>query len=208
MPKHRLIVEPFAGSARYSLHHSEHEVWINELSPRIYRIWRWVQQATRKHIEQLPEPTPGEDLRKYKWLSEVERDLLGLSVCRGQAEPRNVLSGWAAESNEPWRLKLRLLERLEDIRDWRITNLDYFDLPDLEGTWYVDPPYQFARRRYPEDDIDYDELGAWCRSRRGQVIVCEELGATWLPFKPLKEVWTSCRRMTEAVWVSETGGGR
>jgi hypothetical protein len=202
-PKHRLIVEPFAGSARYSLYHSDHEVWINDLNPRIYRIWSWLQRATQQDIERLPDLRRGQDVRRIKWLSEVERDLVGLSLCRAQVQPRNIYSGWAADTDDCSRTKQRLLKRLEDIRDWTITNLDYFDLPDIQATWFVDSPYQFARLLYPENEIDYEELAAWCWSRRGQVIVCEELGATWLPFRQLKEVWTQTRRMTEAVWTRE-----
>jgi hypothetical protein len=202
-PKHRLLIEPFAGSARYSLLHADHDIWINDLNPRIYRIWRWLQQATRRDIECLPELRRGQDVRRIKWLSEVERDLMGLALCCAQTQPRNIYSGWAADKDDCRRLKCRLLDRLEDIRDWTVTNLDYLDLPDVEATSFIDAPYQFARLAYPENEIDYEELAAWCRSRRGQVIVCEELGATWLPFRPLKTVWTQTRRMTEAVWVRD-----
>jgi hypothetical protein len=38
---------------------------------------------------------------------------------------------------------------------------------------------------YPYNRLNYSELAAWCRSRPGQVIVCEEEGADWLPFRPL-----------------------
>ncbi len=202
-PKHRLIVEPFAGSAQYALYHADHDIWINDLNRRIHRIWRWLQQATRQDIERLPELQRGQDVRQIRWLSEVERDLLGFAVCRASSRPSSTLSGWAADTNDPWRLKVNILKRLEDIRDWRITCMDYFDLPNIEATWYIDPPYQFARNRYPEDEIDYEELAAWCRSRKGQVIVCEEQGATWLPFQPLAEVWATSRRLIESVWVKD-----
>jgi len=36
--------------------------------------------------------------------------------------------------------------------------------------------------------IDFNHLGAWCVDRRGQVIVCENEGATWLPFAPFWEI--------------------
>ncbi len=195
-PKHGLIVEPFAGSARYSLYHSDKEIWINDLNPRIYRIWKWLQRATRKDIEQLPELRRGQDLRRIKWLSEVERDLIGFSACRAKAEPGNKLCGWAAFTNDSKRLKFNILEHLEAIRDWR----------NVQATWFCDPPYQFARGRYPENEIDYDELAAWCRSRKGQVIVCEEWGATWLPFRPLTEVWVTTRKLIESVWVQDQEG--
>lgn len=33
------------------------------------------------------------------------------------------------------------------------------------------------------DQIDFEELAAWCMSRRGQVIVCEGPAGSWLPFQ-------------------------
>jgi 16S rRNA G966 N2-methylase RsmD len=74
------------------------------------------------------------------------------------------------------------------------------------GTWFIDPPYQRAGRhyRFGPDQIDYKELAAWCLSRPGQVIVCENHGADWLPFQSLSEVKTTRagRRSREVVWLS------
>ena len=72
---------------------------------------------------------------------------------------------------------------------------DYRSAPDLEATWFVDPPYQPTRGMKTGQglgyapgctsrELDYGELAEWCRSRRGQVIVCEQEGADWLPFRP------------------------
>lgn len=65
---------------------------------------------------------------------------------------------------------------------------DYTDAPDVAATWFIDPPYQIAGREYRHDSraIDYTALGAWCHARRGQVIACENVGADWLPFVPLR----------------------
>ena len=65
-----------------------------------------------------------------------------------------------------------------------------YDLaPDVEATWFIDPPYNNAVGRYyihgPEA-LDYESLGRWCQSRRGQVMVCENDGAEWLPFSPFE----------------------
>jgi hypothetical protein len=200
-PKHRLIIEPFAGSARYSLFHCDRDVWINDASERIARIWKWIQSASREDIENLPHLQRGQDVRQLKGLPDEARDLIGFACGRGQTIPANVLSGWAADTMDVRRMKCRLLDRLEDIRDWRVSSLDYLELPDIEATWFVDAPYQHAKHQYPENDIDYDELAVWCQSRSGQVIVCEAQGATWLPFEPLVEVWTAARRrMTECIW--------
>ena len=55
-----------------------------------------------------------------------------------------------------------------------------------EASWFVDPPYQNQGKHYhygPEN-VDFAMLGNWCRTRLGQVIVCENEGADWLPFTP------------------------
>ncbi len=202
VPRHRLVVEPFSGSAQYALYHADdHDVWINDLNPLIYGIWKWLQQATRRDVEQLPELDRGQDVRNFRNLSDVERALVGFGLGKAPPRPLNRMSGgWALEAGTSRRLKLQLLAHLEVIRDWKITCMDYFDMPDVDATWFVDAPYQVKGVAYPFNEIDYGELAAWCQSRRGQVIVCEEYGADWLPFIPFREVKTQRRRMVEAIW--------
>jgi site-specific DNA-adenine methylase len=178
------VVEPFAGSARYALLHREHDVWINDLDPLIYRIWKYIQQASKKDIQSLPELKEGEDLRQFRWLSDVERALLGWCMNFCQVSPQFICTEYAARKGTFRLLKQRILEHRRFVRDWRITCLHYGDLPDVEATWFVDAPYQHARCRYRYNCVaDYQRLARWCRSRKGQVIVCEGRGATWLPFR-------------------------
>jgi hypothetical protein len=50
--------------------------------------------------------------------------------------------------------------------------------------------------------LDYAALAKWCRERKGQKIVCEQDGATWLPFEHLRLARNSIgRNTTEVVWV-------
>jgi hypothetical protein len=68
-------------------------------------------------------------------------------------------------------------------------------MPDIEATWFVDPPYNNrAGSYYIENSIDYVALGTWCHERRGQAIVCENEGADWLPFRSFKDVEGWCQR--------------
>ena len=52
--------------------------------------------------------------------------------------------------------------------------------------------------------IDFAELGAWCQSLPGQVIACENVGATWLPFRPFIAAKGNVARGVshEAIWCS------
>jgi site-specific DNA-adenine methylase len=82
----------------------------------------------------------------------------------------------------------------------------------MEATWFVDPPYNNkagSHYKCGSKDIDYNNLAEWCRSRRGQVMVCENAGATWLPFEDLYEhvgasrVGNKPKRSVEAIWTNE-----
>jgi hypothetical protein len=44
------------------------------------------------------------------------------------------------------------------------------------------------------------KLAEWCKERNGQAIVCENTKATWLPFKPMKEMQGTMFKTTEAIW--------
>jgi hypothetical protein len=95
----------------------------------------------------------------------------------------------------------RMAERVDDVRSWDIIWGDYSDSLDYvtskypmrsKFTWFVDPPYavqQTVRNSktwyahgdgYRESAIDYEQLARWVRALPGQVIVCEQAGATWL----------------------------
>lgn len=93
---------------------------------------------------------------------------------------------------------------------------DYRDAPDLEATWLVDPPYQVPQDLaggsargdgygpHGAKDLDFEELGSWCRARKGQTIVCEASGANWLPFEPLYGMNdTIGTRRVEVLWTNE-----
>lgn len=69
-PEYGLIIEPFCGSARYScVHGLDKDVWLNDAYPVIYRIWKWLIQATVKDVMSLPNLTKGDDVRSIKSLS-------------------------------------------------------------------------------------------------------------------------------------------
>jgi len=64
--------------------------------------------------------------------------------------------------------------------------------------------------RYGSDKIDYAKLATWCRARPGEVVVCENEGAKWLPFKPLANVKTTRAdsRSREVLWQRSTATDR
>ena len=217
-PKYDRIVEPFAGAAWYSLTYGTcRDVLLCDINPVIYHIWKWIiEEATLKDVEALPELEVGEDLRNYKQLTDVERDLLGFAVNTGTESPRYVTTKWAAHGrgidggNGRGRIELlkhRLRHYLPRIKHWKVLDCSYRAIKsNRRSTWFIDPPYDGpASRAYVEPPIDYRQLACWCRERVGQVIVCEIEGANWLPFRQLtdKKRRTRYVTMTEVVWTND-----
>lgn len=209
-PRFSTIVEPFAGSAGYSLRYPEWTVILCEIDPAVAEIWRYLTRVSASEILNLPDmpdDTNVDDLpivQEAKWL-------IGMWLNRGVATPRKRPSRWMREGIRPgcfWgkAVRQRLAAQVERIRHWQIYNRSYLECPaPAAATWFIDPPYQHAGRhyRFGADLIDYERLGAWCTSRLGQVIVCENAGATWLPFRELASVRTTrSRRLSKEVYWS------
>ena len=186
-PKYATIIEPFAGAARYSLYHSEknpnkYRVILVEANPKIAGIWQWLKNAKPDDLRQLPIVKAGEPIPD---VSPIEaRWFIGLCFNQGSHSPKN-FAGRMNFCKLPGNNWESFIKRLPIIQKWEIHNGDYSSAPDIQATWYVDPPYS-QQKLYPfGQDLDYTKLGDWCKSRKGQVIVAENDNATWLPFQTL-----------------------
>lgn len=211
-PVHEVIVEPFAGSAGYSVRYANRRVILGEKDPVIYGVWDYLIHVSAREILAIPDLEPGQTVEDMP-ISPEARWLVGLWLNRGASRPRTGPSAWMRAGIRPgsfWgeRVRRTIAGQVECIRHWKIHNCSYEDLPfSGEATWFVDPPYQKQGRHYRHgaEDIDFRKLGAWCESQPGQVIVCENQGADWLPFQRLADVKTTraTSRSVEVVWIKE-----
>jgi len=202
LARYRTIIEPFAGAAGYSLLYPDHNVILCDVNPTVTRLWRYLISANPQRILDLPQ-------QKSDRLSEAERDLIGFWYGDARVSPRNKPGSWGR-----WgpRIRARIAAQVPRIRHWRVVDGDYRKLPDVEATWFIDPPYQQYGHYYIKgsNQLDYAALAKWCRSRLGQVIVCEAEGATWLPFQHFRAsiratVKTKRENPTnEVVWYQNT----
>lgn len=208
-PEHDCIIEPFAGAAAYSLAHLDKTIFLNDLDDDIYETWRWLkEEATEKELLYFSKLEVGQDLRDLP-IGRGHRNYLGYNASRGSAAPRNIITKWSAQRKEfpalastiEYRVK-ETIKILPKIQHFFLANKDYKDLPNLNATWFIDPPYQEQGKHYTESDINYEELADFCATRRGQVIVCEQKGASWLPFKPLVDIQGSRKKSTEVYWTN------
>lgn len=211
-PRFERVVEPFAGSAGYSVRYFESEVFLLEADERLRDIWKYLVEADPDRIRALPCIEPNQSVSDLD-VAPVERDLIGMWLNRGVASPRKRPSKWMRSGIRPgsfWgpQVRERIASQVPMIRHWKILEGGYEEAARLgRATWFVDPPYRRAGKHYRHDSsaIDYSALGAWCRSRKGQVIVCENEGADWLPFEPVGNTKTTRkgRRSKEVVWLND-----
>jgi hypothetical protein len=202
LPRYGKIIEPFAGTARYALRHFEHDVLIVDKWDVIVKIWKWLQQCSPDDVLKLPRLKEGERVSSYTYDCEEAKLLMGFLAGKAVEAPRDKASARATTQRPNYinfSLK-RIAANLFKIRHWEIRLGSYEDLPNEEATWFIDPPYQVGGHVYKHHSIDYSSLAEWCKARAGQVIVCENTQADWLPFLPMRAQKGSVRWTIEAIW--------
>lgn len=209
-PRHDTIVEPFAGAAGYATRYADRKVVLVERDPVIAGLWQFLITAKSSEIRQIPLLSAGETVDDLKACEEA-RHLVGFWVNKGSAQPKRSQSAWMRAGIRPksfWgtEIRERVAVQVEQIRHWRVIAGDYASAPTTTATWFVDPPYcGGVGRRYRFADVDFTTLGHWVRDRQGQVIVCEQVGADWLPFRPFRNIKANesaagYKVSAEAIW--------
>lgn len=189
-PMFQTIVEPFAGAAGYSLRYPHLRVILIEKYAVIAEMWRYLIGVSESEFRLIPTVDAVADLPV--WVPAGGRALVGFAMNTASTRPCRVLSSGQRQSREAGRRMAGwsefrrdvLAAQLQYIRHWRIIEGDFSDAPDQPATYFVDPPYVGMGFPYAHSEIDYESLAGWCRSRKGQVLVCENDGADWLPFQP------------------------
>lgn len=195
IPKYPLVIEPFAGSMAYTLHHRPDEAIGIEADRRVVDLWN--RSVKTKSVPPKPE------------IGSATTDLL-VKLCS--------YSEHSLTTEGPMTVTSRMLRDWDSVHErmirdgrWCRSHVsyrhgNYTSAPNVEATWFIDPPYQNANRRgyrFGGNLIDFSALADFVHSRQGQVIVCEQEGADWLPFENLYSL-ASHRgsRRTEMIWTN------
>lgn len=211
-PRHSMIIEPFAGAAGYSLRHPDREIVLVEKYHVIAEIWRWLIAATPDDVRAIPTVDAVADLPA--WVPQGARYLVGFNLAVARQQPASRVSSGilarrassAGRLVEGWtpQMRERCASQVLRIKHWKIIEGDYTESPDVNATWFIDPPYRGeVGRRYTcsSNHLDYRAVARWCRARRGQAIVCEADGADWLPFAPFRRIkGMKSTGSFEAIW--------
>ena len=181
-PNCETIIEPFAGAAAYSLYGDnwKKRVILIEKDKRVADIWRYlIEDATIEDIRKMP------DLK----LGEYSSNFLHIihAATKQAFKYKRIKITPVLERN--WEISKRAFcENLYKIKHWKIINGNYSEAPDIEATWFIDPPYKGKSGLgyyFGSDKLDYYELANWAKKRKGEVIFCEGENGDYLPFNHL-----------------------
>ena len=145
--------------------------------------------------------------------------MIGWWLCYGTPVPRRKFTNngkihLARRESTVWneRRRYKIAQTASRIKHWRVTNASYESIPNTPATWFIDPPYACkAGRAYPHNAVDFPALAEWCRSRDGQVMVCENSDSpAWLPFTQFRAHAGALQtgegiKRTQEVWWTNTG---
>jgi len=184
-PKHDIIIEPFAGSAAYSLYKDnwKKEVILIEKDKAVADIWDWlINEATPSQIERMPNLEVGEKSSEFLHIIH--------SASKMAFKYKTIKVTPVLARN--WEISKRIMAKdLNKIKHWKIICGDYSSAPNIEATWFIDPPYKDAPGmgyRYGSNILNYADLANWTKKRKGDTIFCEGLHGDYLPFEPLIEL--------------------
>jgi hypothetical protein len=149
-PLHDTIIEPFAGSAGYSLHYADHRVILVERYHVVAEIWRWLIGAAPADVMAVPLVDDVDDLPAET--PEGARYLVGFAMNAAVTSPRRRISRSALALRAAGRklygwseaLRERVAAQVEHIKHWILIEDDYTQAPDITATHYIDSPYQYA----------------------------------------------------------------
>ena len=214
-PTKTVLIEPFAGSACYSLHYPHKQVKLFDKYDVICSIWDYLINVSESEFLSLPLIDFDKSVDDYNICQEAKY-LIGFWLMSTSTKPgikhttrsKILIEGDYYISRKPRNFccwtnanKNKIANQLQYVRHWKIEQKSYDAIENEDATWFIDPPYQVAGKGYKESsrNIDFDHLGTWCKQRQGEIIVCENEGAKWLPFKSFTDLTNSRNRSTQEV---------
>jgi len=181
-PNFDCIIEPFAGSAAYSFHADNwnKQVILIEKDEKVFAIWEWlINEATPSAIRNMPDLKPGEKSSEFLHIIHAATKM-AFKYKTIKVTP--VLA-------RNWEISKRVMsENLFKIKHWSVICGDYSTAPNIEATWFIDPPYKSEPGMgYAQSSalVDYSSLSTWCLERKGEIICCEGEYGDYLPFSTL-----------------------
>lgn len=205
-PLYDTIIEPFAGAAGYSLRYSDRKVFLYDVFEPVVMLWDYLIRVKKEEILALPLDNNGHAFCKEYPVSDCKityeaKILIGFWLTESQTSASRYPLSKSRGGNWTARKRNLIASQVDSIKHWKVEKKSYEEIDfNTECTWFIDPPYVQAGKRYKHNNIDYQHLGTWCKERQGQSIVCEQGGANWLDFVPFQNVTNASNKKYEEVW--------
>lgn len=204
-PKYDIIIEPFAGSAAYSMNYYDRNVILIEKDKRIASLWKYLIDVDPEEILSLPLINNGQSLNDDEFgdLTDNQKSIIGFFLNPGSSQPKKSpgkFCAWTIENRQ------KLSKDVLKVKHWTVINSDYKNIENHKATWFIDPPYQGNGGQYYKhgnQGFDYTELNQWVMSRNGEVIVCENSEADWMDFTPLVDIQGQKHKTKEVIFYQE-----
>jgi len=188
MPPHSTYIEPFVGPADiiFAKKPSDEEV-INDLDPRITRIYRTIKSLTDNQIRSLKRRNWKLTVQRFRHVRKMgiggDLDMLykvfyliGFSLYAKGVMLADTFDGGSPHYKRLGR-RLQVPDRLESyrarLRGVTITTDDYREVYKRFGKrkgalWIIDPPYPGTVQYYKVADVDFDEMAAKTKALAGK----------------------------------------
>ena len=142
-PEYDSIVEPFAGSAGYSVRNYEHNVILYDTNPIIAGLWDYLIKVKTNEIMKLPDEIVHID--ELTNIPQESKWLIGFWLNKGCTGPGKTPSKWMREdiAKGYWgpEIKKRIAFQVNYIRHWKVYCASYENVKNFPSSWFVDPPY-------------------------------------------------------------------
>lgn len=99
VPRYGTIIEPFAGSAGYSMRYPDRNVVLVEKDPLIAATWRYLLRATEGEVLALPDIAMDQTVDDLD-VSPEARLLIGWWLNGGSAQPKKRPGAWMRRQRE------------------------------------------------------------------------------------------------------------
>jgi hypothetical protein len=186
-PEHDIIIEPFCGSSGYSLLYPDRKVFLYDSYDLIVNLWDYLINVSEEEVLALPlGPFSKENPIDKENIAIEAKTLIGFWLTESQTSASRYPLSRSRGGNWTINKRKMIANQLKYIRHWKVEQKSYEQIDNKPSTWFIDPPYQNAGKRYKYNKINYNHLSQWVYDRNGQVIVCEQEGANWMNFKELK----------------------
>lgn len=140
-PSRKIVVEPFAGAAGYSVFHLMKnnilEAHLYEKDPRVVELWNRLLSLSSEEVLSIKTPNVGDKTSDFFFMTAATGNAVAkcktMTVTERMPRVIEIMKGQIAEALPFVRGRIKIFEK------------DYSEAPNTDSTWFIDPPYQLQK---------------------------------------------------------------